>query len=599
MCARKIVIKMVSVSFIILFTIKISINSFASANHISQNPSLYTDNAYFFREDFNGTSLNPELWQVYLNEGTVSVDSGWVTLDNGIVGRFPYVHTKYNVVPTSGNFSLKFGIQYLSVTGFGDGFSVDDRLPANGSPGSWSWLPTIYTLWQDSNNGYFIFDNSGIKRYYTRSPNLNYHEIEFRWLDTADEYYVDGSLVNTVPRNITVPRPVSIWFGNPVIPEGGSLDWSNFKLDYIEVTSLTQPPISFNLPIDYPGRENPTREQFIDAWKNCVTSIFDHYLPYYKFPNGDGFLWNYIGEKIPASECNYDENCYDGHEGVDFDDFGSCYQSTNVYPVAAGTIVTSETGWRDDGYGNRVVIQHGDTGYKTLYGHLREIITYSGTVTQNTQIGIIGNTGCDKCGTHLHLSVYYNNTVMDPSGWDPIPWYEDPYSYGPASYLLWIFSPRRSTPVNDSVGTTLITPSGEAAISIPPYAYGEDYIFALTEFPSINLPNRLRSTNHTISMQAQDFYGQVIRKLDQDIYLEVHFNENDIRGIQESTLSIYEWNADLNIWNALPTTISYISTYNQSNHVIESGIASTITRNISYIALLGDPYREFIPIISR
>lgn len=561
-----------------------------------------------FRDDFDSTTLNPDIWQVYTNGGTVKVDSGWVTLSRPGAGRtFPYVHTKYNPIPSNGNFVVKLGFQYLTAAIHGDGFSVDDRLPANGSPGAYAWQPTIYTIWQGTkqpDEGFYIMDYTGSRRYYAPSPHLQYHDIEFRWLDNTDEYYIDGQLVNVITRSLSVPRPVDLWFGNPVIPPG-STTWTSFKIDYIEVASLGTPTPFFDLPVNYPGRGNSTNieKQFVSAWQKCTTAFFDHKQPEeWRRPLADGWLWFWTGGKIPAGtrdHCDLFQNCYDGHEGYDFDD-DTCYGKA-VFPVAAGEVVASETGSFNDGYGNRVVIQHGNTGYKTLYGHLAQILVSSGSVDKNTPIGLIGNTGCAQsgCGTHLHLNVDYEGKLVDPSGWEGN--YEDPYVQyrgGPKSYRLWLYSPRRSTPVNNTLGTSLISPSNNTIVSILPNAYSDDFEIILTELAPIALPSQLVSAGHGFMLQARNLSGENIPSLNQNISIQIQFSTDDIKGIRSNTLSLYVWDTTLNTWMPLPTTISLPTT--TSNTSAQSlGLATTVTRDTGYIALLGEPYVVYLPLILK
>ena len=563
-------------------------------------PATTAESVQVFRDDFDGASLNPDVWQIYTNGGTVSIGSGYLTLSRTDAGNtFPYIHTKFNPIPLSGNFAIKVGIQYLEVTYHGDGLSIDDRLPANGSPGPWAWQPTVYTIWQGSDFGYNLTDYAGSSRYYAPAPHLTYHNIEFRWLDNTDEYYIDGQLVNTVSRSSGVPRPVDIWFGNPVIPASFTA-WTSFKLDYIEVDALDSPVPFFDLPISYPGRGNPTIAQFLAAWRRCTTAFFDHKYPGEKGIAGDGLLWIFTGDALPGTRTNCElfKNCYDGHEGYDFDD-RACYGNA-VYSVANGEVVTSETGWRNDGYGNRVVIRHGNTGYKTLYGHLSQILISSGAVTKDTQIGIIGETGCPGCGTHLHLNVYYNGKLVDPSGWEPMPWFEDPYveqKGGPKSYRLWIYSSRRSTPVNDSLGTNLVSPSRSTTVSIPSNAYGEDYEITITELAPISLPAQLAGAGHGFVLHARNLSGEAIASLNQDITIQVQFETGDIKGIRSNTLSLYAWDATLSKWIPLPTNITTPSTRSTAGESLVTATAST--RNIGYIALLGEPYLVYLPIIVR
>lgn len=556
-----------------------------------------TETVQVFRDDFDGNQLDPDLWQVYPNDGTVEVSSGYVTVSAPVAGSsFPYVHSRFNPIPLTGNFAVKVGIQYLTAAPNGDGFSVDDRLPANGSPGAWAWQPSVYTIWQDQSLGFLLWDYLGHVHYHVSAPHLSYHDIEFRWLDNTDQFYVDGQLVKEVARDNGTPRPLDLWFGNPVV--AAAVDWTSFTLDYVEVNALDVPNPFFELPIDYPGRGSPTREEFLSAWQRCTTAFFDHNQPGEKGAAGDGFLWMFTGDKLPATDCTLFQNCYDGHEGYDFDDW-SCYGS-DVYPVAEGEIVVGETGQFDDGYGKRVVIQHGDTGYKTLYGHLSEILVWSGRVNADTCIGTIGESGCPGCGTHLHLSVYHDNQLVDPAGWEPTPWFDDPYveqGGGMVSHRLWLFSPRRSTPVNDTLGMSLISSSGNITISIPSNAYGADYEIAVIELAPLHLSDRQRSAGHGFTLQARNLEGEPIDQLCQSVTVQVEFGASDINGIRLDTLSLYAWDTEANAWTPLPTIIELPTELRAGTD--SPGLATVKTANLGYMALLGEPYFVHLPIAMR
>jgi len=71
-------------------------------------------------------------------------------------------------------------------------------------------------------------------------------------------------------------------------------------------------------------------------------------------------------------------------------------------------------GWPDNvGYGNRVVIDHGN-GFITLYGHLNRIYVVAGqTVKRGDQIGQMGSTG-RSTGPHLHFEIRQNGTLVNP-----------------------------------------------------------------------------------------------------------------------------------------------------------------------------------------
>jgi murein DD-endopeptidase MepM/ murein hydrolase activator NlpD len=71
-------------------------------------------------------------------------------------------------------------------------------------------------------------------------------------------------------------------------------------------------------------------------------------------------------------------------------------------------------GWPDGGgYGNRVVIDHGN-GYSTLYAHLSKVSVASGqSVNAGDVVGMMGSTG-RSTGVHLHFEIRANGALQNP-----------------------------------------------------------------------------------------------------------------------------------------------------------------------------------------
>jgi murein DD-endopeptidase MepM/ murein hydrolase activator NlpD len=67
------------------------------------------------------------------------------------------------------------------------------------------------------------------------------------------------------------------------------------------------------------------------------------------------------------------------------------------------------------GYGNLVVIDHGN-GWQSLYAHLNDIYVVCGqSIYQGTTIASLGNTG-NSSGSHLHFELIYGSAKVNP--WD-------------------------------------------------------------------------------------------------------------------------------------------------------------------------------------
>ncbi len=98
------------------------------------------------------------------------------------------------------------------------------------------------------------------------------------------------------------------------------------------------------------------------------------------------------------------------HQGLDI----AADMNTEIYAAEEGTVIAS--GWNSGGYGNVVMIDHGN-GYQTLYAHMNRTAVLSGqTVSKGQLIGYVGSTG-DSSGPHCHFEVRYNGVCHDPASY--------------------------------------------------------------------------------------------------------------------------------------------------------------------------------------
>jgi murein DD-endopeptidase MepM/ murein hydrolase activator NlpD len=99
------------------------------------------------------------------------------------------------------------------------------------------------------------------------------------------------------------------------------------------------------------------------------------------------------------------------HAGVDL----AAADGTPIVAAGPGTVVRAGPA---EGYGNAVLIDHGN-GWLTHYGHLSRIAVTVGEIVQaGQQIGDEGSTG-HSTGPHLHFEVHeghYKNPV-EPTAW--------------------------------------------------------------------------------------------------------------------------------------------------------------------------------------
>ncbi len=81
--------------------------------------------------------------------------------------------------------------------------------------------------------------------------------------------------------------------------------------------------------------------------------------------------------------------------------------------LAADGGVIIGAGWDASGYGNRVLLDHGN-GYITLYGHLSVLqVTAGQKVNRGDVLGQMGSTG-RSTGTHLHFEIRQSGALLNP-----------------------------------------------------------------------------------------------------------------------------------------------------------------------------------------
>ena len=89
-----------------------------------------------------------------------------------------------------------------------------------------------------------------------------------------------------------------------------------------------------------------------------------------------------------------------GWNGVDL----GASSGTSVHAAAGGTVLVSRASGWNGGYGNYIVISHGN-GTQTLYAHLSsDGVSVGDTVSKGQVIGGVGRTG-EATGNHLHFEV--------------------------------------------------------------------------------------------------------------------------------------------------------------------------------------------------
>jgi murein DD-endopeptidase MepM/ murein hydrolase activator NlpD len=115
-----------------------------------------------------------------------------------------------------------------------------------------------------------------------------------------------------------------------------------------------------------------------------------------------GFIWPVNGAVVSGFGMRWGRL----HEGIDI----AAPTGAPIWAAAAGTVI--HAGWLG-GYGNLVVVDHGN-GLATAYAHASVILVALGQeVAQGETLSLVGSTG-DSSGPHLHFEVRVNGIAVDP-----------------------------------------------------------------------------------------------------------------------------------------------------------------------------------------
>jgi murein DD-endopeptidase MepM/ murein hydrolase activator NlpD len=119
-------------------------------------------------------------------------------------------------------------------------------------------------------------------------------------------------------------------------------------------------------------------------------------------PSAAGFVWPCEGVVVSGFGVRWGRM----HEGIDI----ACAYGAPVHAAAAGTVIYA--GWMQ-GYGNLVVLDHGN-GISTAYAHASAILVSVGqSVGHGDEVSLVGATG-HATGPHLHFEVRVNGVAVDP-----------------------------------------------------------------------------------------------------------------------------------------------------------------------------------------
>lgn len=180
------------------------------------------------------------------------------------------------------------------------------------------------------------------------------------------------------------------------------LGWSGNKFD------LTNPVVEAASLIMLPGGHREFKQWIVPTIPRGRAGVSSSLYGGGTCPGGydgaygtGGFIW-------PADNHYLSGNDYwSGHLAIDI----AAGSGARIYASDSGVVVFA--GSALGGYGNMVVIDHGN-GYQTLYAHMSSVgVSCGQSVLQGQYIGSAGTTGYST-GPHLHFEVRYLGGFINP-----------------------------------------------------------------------------------------------------------------------------------------------------------------------------------------
>ncbi len=185
------------------------------------------------------------------------------------------------------------------------------------------------------------------------------------------------------------------------------LEYSGNRFD-LSVSTAEDPGINPGTWLIIPGGKRPLKDWGPPAISRSNPAVAAYYGEgfcgkVYTGAVGNGyFVW-----PVPSNHTVSGYDYTDIHKGIDIGG------QLGAPVVAADSGVVVFAGWSEYGYGNFLVIDHGN-GWQTGYGHLNTIGAACGqSVMGGGTVATLGNTG-NSTGPHLHFEMKYNGANANP-----------------------------------------------------------------------------------------------------------------------------------------------------------------------------------------
>ena len=218
------------------------------------------------------------------------------------------------------------------------------------------------------------------------------------WANDALENNVDFLKIG---QEITIPPTSGVLH---TVQNGDSVESiaKKYKADptgivALEANGLTPPyKLTFGQRIMVPGGEKPVVQKVQYGYSGATPTTSTRGTGQWQWP-----VAGYITQEF-----------WSGHRAIDI----GTRTGNAVWAADAGYVVF--IGWDPYGYGNHIIVNHGN-GFETLYAHLSAVLVRSGQSVRRGQVlGLAGSTG-RSTGPHLHFEVRYLGVQRNPLNYLP------------------------------------------------------------------------------------------------------------------------------------------------------------------------------------
>jgi LysM repeat protein len=182
---------------------------------------------------------------------------------------------------------------------------------------------------------------------------------------------------------------------------GAILEWPGNKID------PANPQIEPGDWLIIPDGRRPFKQWFVPTIARGQAGVGAAYGPggcsgsYSGAVGSGGFIWPTATHTISGNDY------WSGHLAIDI----AAGAGASISAADTGVVVFA--GWSTVGYGNMVMVDHGN-GWQTLYAHLSQVVVACGqSVGQGSLVGLAGSTG-NSTGAHLHFEIRYQGGFVNP-----------------------------------------------------------------------------------------------------------------------------------------------------------------------------------------